>query len=195
MTTPATKASAAPTHVPFSFGSTSQPMPATALQTNIPASGAGFSFGVTPVGGTTTPMASVSPTPAPLSFGCTPQPMPITASQTNVPASSSAGVSLSFGAGAASTAPAFGATVSQLATTGFSFGASAQPAVFATPQSSTFFGASHTAGGDPLVVAAPNFGVAPTNTFNLGGGTSSSGVGAGGASARRRAAKSSGRKK
>jgi hypothetical protein len=89
----------------------------------------------------------------------------------------------------------FGATVSQLATTGFSFGASAQPAVFATPQSSTFFGASHTAGGDPLVVAAPNFGVAPTNTFNLGGGTSSSGVGAGGASARRRAAKSSGRKK
>lgn len=107
MTTPATKASAAPTPIPFSFGSTSQPMPATALQTNIPASGAGFSFGVTPVGGTTTPMASVSPTPAPLSFGSTPQPMPITASQTNVPASSSAGVSLSFGAGAASTAPAF----------------------------------------------------------------------------------------
>jgi hypothetical protein len=193
MATPATRDSVMPTPAPLLFGSTSQPMPNNASQTNVPASGSGFSFGTASTGGTATPVTrdSVAPTPGPFLFGSTSQPMPTTASQTNAPSSSSTRVSLLFGIGtASSTAPAPGAAVSQLATTGFAFGASAQQAVFATPQPLVFsFGAAHAAGGAPPVVAAPNFGMAPTNAFSLGGGTSSSGVGAGGASARRCAAK------
>ena len=88
-------------------------------------------------------------------------------------------ISLSFGTGA--TSPV-----------GFAFGSTQLAVSATTPQSSTFsFGTATATGGTPSVLVAPNFGVAPTNTFNpTQGGAASSG-----ASARRRAAKQIGRKK
>ena len=143
-------------------------------------SGAGFSFGAGPTTSLTA-STSVAPTPAAYSFVSTP----------SVP-NNSHGVSLSFGTGATSPAPAHGATVIRPSSTGFAFGSTQLAGSATTAQSSTFsFGTATATGRTPSVLVAPNFGVAPTNTFNpTQGGAASSG-----ASARRRAAKQIGRKK
>ncbi len=100
MTTTATKSSAARAPPSGLFGLSQPVMPSAAAQTSNLASsssGAGFLFGVAPVGGTMT-VAAVTPASAISAFGFTSTPAPTTAAQTNVPASLSYGAGFSFGA-------------------------------------------------------------------------------------------------